>query len=48
MIDFIATDIHHQRHIEAIKNGMTPICQHILDNYPFQNKILFRNRPISV
>ncbi len=48
MIDFIATDIHHQRHIEAIKNGMTPVCQHILDNYPFQNKTLFRNRPISV
>ncbi len=48
MIDFIATDIHHQRHIVAIKNGMTPVCQHILDNYPFQNKSLFRKRPISV
>lgn len=48
MIDFIGTDIHHQRHIEAIKNGMTPACQHILDNYPFQNKSLFRKHSISV
>lgn len=48
MVDFIATDIHHQRHIEAIKNGMNDSCQHILNNYPFQNKALFRKRSISV
>ncbi len=48
MIDFIATDIHHQRHIDAIKNGMTPVCQHILDNYPFQNKNFFRKQSVSV
>lgn len=48
LIDFVATDIHHQRHIDAIKNGMNPACQHILNNYPFKNKSLFRKIPVTV
>ena len=48
LVDFIATDIHHQRHIEAIKNGMTTNCQNVLNHYPFQNKNLFRQQPVLV
>ena len=41
MIDFIGSDLHHQRHIEAINNGMNTACQRILNYYPFKNKSLF-------
>jgi protein-tyrosine phosphatase len=47
LIDFVATDIHHQGHIDAIKHGMTHACQHLLNNYPFMNKNLCAQRPVA-
>lgn len=47
LIDFVGTDLHHQRHLEAIKEGMNDRCQHILDTYPFKNKHLFKTPIVS-
>lgn len=40
MIEFIGTDVHHQRHISLLKHHISPKTQHILNNYAFQNKQL--------
>jgi tyrosine-protein phosphatase YwqE len=42
MADFIGSDIHHHRHLEAISQGISADLQHVLLNYPFQNKQLFK------
>jgi protein-tyrosine phosphatase len=44
MIEFIGTDIHHSRHIQAFKNSISPKTQHVLNNYPFQNKNLVKRQ----
>jgi protein-tyrosine phosphatase len=41
MIDFIGSDIHHDKHIDAIKDGITFECQQLLHTYPFKNKAFF-------
>jgi protein-tyrosine phosphatase len=40
MIDFIGSDIHHPRHIETMRNNISPKSQQLLNTYPFQNKKL--------
>jgi protein-tyrosine phosphatase len=42
MIDFVGSDIHNDRHISAIKKNMTLECQHMLNTYPFKNKIFLK------
>ena len=42
MIDFVGSDIHHERHIAVLQDSMTLDCQHILHTYPFKNKIFLK------
>ncbi len=44
MIEFIGSDVHHSRHIDFLKINMPPECQHLINNYPFQNKNVFKTR----
>jgi protein-tyrosine phosphatase len=39
MIEFIGSDIHHMRHVDILKNGVSTKTQHIINTYPFQNKL---------
>jgi protein-tyrosine phosphatase len=41
MIDFVGSDIHHARHIEALKNNITFEQQQLFLTYPFKNKACF-------
>ncbi len=43
MVEFIGSDVHHERHIDCFKKNMTSDCQLLLNNYPFQNKNLFKS-----
>jgi protein-tyrosine phosphatase len=48
LIDFIGSDLHHQRHLEAIKKGMAQEYNlYLINNYPFKNKELFNSSSLS-
>ncbi len=48
LIDFIGSDLHHQRHLEAIKKGMAHEYNlYLINNYPFKNKELFNSSSLS-
>ena len=38
MIEFVGSDIHHQKHISTIKNTLSAKTQQVLNTYAFQNK----------
>jgi protein-tyrosine phosphatase len=41
MIDFVGSDIHNTRHIEALKDNITVEQQQLFLTYPFKNKACF-------
>jgi protein-tyrosine phosphatase len=46
MIEFVGTDLHNHRHLHSFQDNMTPETQHLLNNYPFQNRRLFKSLKI--
>jgi protein-tyrosine phosphatase len=46
MVEFVGSDLHHHRHLAAFNNNMTTETQHLLNNYPFQNRRLFKSLKI--
>jgi protein-tyrosine phosphatase len=42
MIDFIGTDLHHNRHLDNIETGMTVEIEDMLKHYPFKNHQLLQ------
>jgi protein-tyrosine phosphatase len=45
MIEFVGTDIHHQKHISTIKNTLSAKTQQVLNTYNFQNKKWAKKQP---
>jgi protein-tyrosine phosphatase len=46
LIEFVGSDVHHHRHLASFNEKMTTETQHLLNNYPFQNRRLFRSLKI--
>ncbi len=46
LIEFVGSDLHNYRHLQAFKDNMSAECQHLLNNYPFQNRRLFKSLKI--
>lgn len=44
MIEFIGSDVHHERHLDCFRKTITPECQRLLNHYPFQNKKFFKSQ----